>query len=75
MTIDEFGISDEHGDDMWADNYIFTHDPKPLPLRSFDWEWQHKFADGDDQQSGGCCATEDDAYEEARQHYLEHKDM
>jgi hypothetical protein len=71
--VDEFGLGDEVGDDMWSDNYIFTHDPKPIIFRSFDWDWQCKFTNGD-VQDGGCCETEDDAYEEARQHYLENKE-
>ena len=27
-------------------NYTISHDPKPIPLRSFDWDFSHDDYDG-----------------------------
>ena len=61
------------GGDEWQEDYRVVHDPKPIGMRLFDWDWQYKFTNGDE-QNGGCCASEDEAWEEARQHHLEYKD-
>jgi len=58
----------------WEEDYTVKHDPKPIPLRSFDWEWNYKYCNGDEQNSG-CCKTEKEAWEEAFAHHLEYKDM
>jgi hypothetical protein len=31
---------------MPVSDYIIIHDPKPIPSRNHDWEWQHKDYDG-----------------------------
>jgi hypothetical protein len=44
---------------MAPPNIITRHDPKPGPLRQFDWEAQYKDANGDDPCGYG--TTEEEA--------------
>lgn len=31
---------------VWYRGYVIEHDPKPIPSRAHDWDWQHDDYDG-----------------------------
>lgn len=57
----------------WEEDYKFTHDPPPIGDRNHDYHWQYKLTSGDVEDCGSC-KTEQDAMDEAYEHWLEQRE-